>query len=148
MAARSEIIGEQPSTSMEQENIVEEDKYTFMNVEQQDITDGLHVCYKILEKLQIVKGSVNKSVSIKASALRERFAKVIIATLKEYNFNEEGEELFLLQEDIPGEDIKQAYDSLSLEKISASTSTLQSTDDSGDEFKLILQEIKIRLYIA
>jgi len=44
MAARSEIIGEQPSTSRGHEEVVEEDKYAFIHsYEQQDITDGLQI---------------------------------------------------------------------------------------------------------
>lgn len=37
--------------------------------------NDLKICYRILEDLQIVKESVNKSVSLKASVFNKKFGK-------------------------------------------------------------------------
>lgn len=55
------------------------------------------MCHQILEKLQIIKGPANESVSPKPLALGETFATTIIEILQEWDFNEE-EELYLPQE--------------------------------------------------
>jgi len=124
--------------------------YAFMHsYEQQDIRDGLHVCLQILEKMQIIKGSASESISHKAITLGERFAIVIIETLKEWDFNEE-EELFLPEEDIPGEDVtgeqSHASSSSSPEKTSVvsltTSSTSQTTDHSEDDFEPLCKKQK------
>ena len=58
MADSLEVLGEQPSTS--EERNVEEDMYAFMaSYKRQGITDDLQI-YKILEKLQIIKGPASE----------------------------------------------------------------------------------------
>lgn len=56
MAAKSVIIGEQPSTSRGHEEIVEEDKYAFMqSYEQQDITNGFKFVLKFWKSCELSK---------------------------------------------------------------------------------------------
>lgn len=139
MAATSEIISDQSSTSKGYEVLEENECNILDSYEQQDIADGLQVCNQILERLQIIKGPASKSFSSKALALGERFATVLIETLKEWEFYEE--ELFLPEENIPEEDVKVEQTTSSFpspEKISAttsSTSTLQNTEESEDDFE-------------
>lgn len=92
-----------------------------------------------MERLQIIKGPLSKSFSSKALALGERFATVLIETLKEWEFYEE---LFLPGENIPEKDVKvveqTTSSSPSPEKISAttsSTSSSQNTEESEDDFE-------------
>lgn len=84
-------------------------------------------------------------MSCKASALGERFARAIIEILQEWDFNEE-EELFLPQENIPEEEIIEATSRSSSPEKSVvsfiSTSTSQSTADSGEEFEPACKKLK------
>lgn len=140
MAATSKTISDQPSTSRGYEVLEENECNILDSYEQQDITDGLQVCNQILERLQIIKGPASKSFSSKALALGERFATVLIETLKEWEFYEE--ELFLPGENIPEKDVKvveqTTSSSPSPEKISAttsSTSSSQNIEESEDDFE-------------
>lgn len=60
MAATSEIISDQPSTSGGYEVLEENECNILDSYEQQDIADGLQVCNQILESLQIIKGPASK----------------------------------------------------------------------------------------